>query len=229
MAKQKQSGGEVVIRLDSRLFYGLVGGVAFLLLLFVAFYAGLKLAQPNQPSTAAAQQSSFQPPGIQPQSNNPIQVQPGQQPSVRQQLPPGQAEQAPFNQPAVRQVRRPAGDEVPVGDNPRLALPELAETNYVHDFGKVPPDEIVETTVKVENKGAKPLVIKSVRGSCGCTVANTGEDTVPPGESTDLRVTYDPTYNNDAGKQITRQVIVESNDPAAPVVEFTIRADVQSQ
>jgi len=68
-----------------------------------------------------------------------------------------------------------------------------------------------------------------VRASCGCTAANTGEDTVPPGESTDLRVTYDPTYHNDAGKEITRQVLIETNDPAAPTVEFTIRANVLNQ
>lgn len=218
MAKQGQSGGQVVIRLDARLFYALLAGTAFLLALSLVFFVGLKLGQRGRQPVAIPQQpAAFQQPGIQ-------QVQPGVV-----QLQPGQAQQAPFDQPAVRQARLPAGDEVPIGDNPRLALPELAQTNYVYDFGKVPPDEVVETKIKVENKGTKPLVIKSVRASCGCTAANTGEDTIPPGESTELRVTYDPTYNNDAGKQITRQVMIESNDPAAPVVEFTIRADVQTQ
>ena len=215
MAKQGQSGGQVVIRLDSRLFYALLAGVAFIVALGLVFFVGLKLGQRGQPQTAAIPQPAFQQPGLQPA-----------QPGSAIQIQPGQAQQAPFNQPAVRQARLPAGDEVPIGDNPRLALPELAQTNYVHDFGQVPPDEIQETHVTLENKGTQPLVIKSVRASCGCTAANTGEDTVPPGESTDLRVTYDPTYNNDAGKQITRQVIIETNDPAAPVVEFTIKADV---
>jgi hypothetical protein len=219
MANQGQGGGHVVIRLDSRLFYGLLAGVAFIVALGLVFYVGIKLGQRGQQTAAIPQQpAAFQQPGIQ-------QAQPG----GAIQLQPGQGQQPPFNQPAVRQARLPAGDEVPIGDNPRLALPELAKTNYVHDFGKVPPDEIQETHVTVQNKGTKPLVIKSVRASCGCTAANTGEDTIPPGESTDLRVTYDPTYDNDAGKQITRQVIIESNDPAAPTVEFTIRADVQNQ
>ena len=218
MAKQGQGGGQVTIRLDSRLFYALLAGVAFLVALGLVFFVGLKWGQRGQPQTAAIPQPSFQQPGLQPaQPGNPIQIQPGQ------------AQQAPFDQPAVRQARLPAGDEVPIGDNPRLALPGLAETNYVHDYGQVPPDEIQETHITLENKGTQPLVIKSVRASCGCTAANTGEDTVPAGESTDLRVTYDPTYNNDAGKQITRQVIIETNDPAAPVVEFTIKADVQNQ
>lgn len=218
MAKQGQSGGQVVIKLDSRLFYALLAGAAFLVALGLVFFVGLKWGQRNQPQTAAIPQPAFQQPGLQ-------QAQPGSAIQVQ----PGQAQQAPFDQPAVRQARLPAGDEVPIGDNPRLALPELAQTNYVYDFGQVPPDEIQETHITLENKGSQPLVIKSVRASCGCTAANTGEDTVPPGENTDLRVTYDPTYNNDAGKQITRQVIVETNDPAAPVVEFTIKADVQNQ
>ncbi|MFQ5859086.1 MAG: DUF1573 domain-containing protein [Anaerolineae bacterium] len=213
----KQSGGQVVIRLDSRVFYVLVGGVAFLAALGLVFFVGLKLGQRGQQSAAVPQQpAAFQQPGIQ-------QVQPGGAIQVQ----PGQAQQAPFNQPAVRQARLPAGDDIVIGDNPRLALPGLAETNYVYDFGEVAPDEIVETSVTIENKGTKPLVIKSVRASCGCTAANTGDDTVEPGETTDLRVTYDPTYNNDAGKQITRQVMIETNDPAAPTVEFTIKANVK--
>jgi len=216
MAKQGQGVGQVTIRLDSRLFYALLAGVAFLVALGLVFFVGLKLGQRGQPQTAAVPQPSFQQPGLQPaQPGSAIQVQPGQ------------AQQAPFDQqPAVRQPSLPAGDEVPIGDNPRLALPELAKTNYVYDFGQVPPDEIQEAHITLENKGTQPLLIYQVRASCGCTAANTGEDTVPPGESTDLRVTYDPTYNNDAGKQITRQVIIETNDPAAPVVEFTIKADV---
>lgn len=215
MAKQGQSGEQVVIKLDSRLFYALLGGVAFLVALGLVFFVGLKLGQRGQSQTVAVSQPAFQQPGLQ-------QSQPG---SVIQ-VQPGQAQQAPFDQPAVRQARLPAGDEVPIGDNPRLALPGLAETNYLYDFGQVPPDEVQETHIVLENKGTQPLVIKSVRASCGCTAANTGEDTVAPGENTDLLVTYDPTYNNDAGKQITRQVIIETNDPAAPVVEFTIKADV---
>lgn len=221
MTQRKQGGGDqVVIRLDSKLFYGLVGGVAFVVVLAIVFWLGLMLGGRGGTQQAAAPpQTSFQQPGLQPQANSAV-----------QQLQPGQAQQAPFNsQVPNQQPRRPAGDEVPIGDNPRLALPELAASNYVHDFGDVPPDEIQETQITVENKGSQPLQISSVRGSCGCTVANTGEDTVSPGESTQLRVTYDPTYNNDAGQEITRQVLVESNDPAAPVVEFTIRANVLNQ
>lgn len=212
----REQGTQVVIRLDQRLFYALVGGIGFLVLLGVVFFVGLQLGRRGQPQAAAV-------PAVQPglpavPAQGQLQVQPLQQ-----------GQQNPFAQPAVRKARLPAGDEVPIGDNPRLALPELAKTNYVYDFGDVPPDQVQETTITVQNKGTKPLVIKSVRASCGCTVANMGEDTIPPGESTQLRVTYDPTYDNDAGKQITRQVIIESNDPAAPVVEFTIRANVLNQ
>ncbi len=220
MSTQTQSSaGGVDIRLDKRLFYGCLGVFAFLLAVALIFFVGLQLGRRGPTATARAtsqQPAAFQQPGIPVQPG--IQVQP---------VAPGQ--QPPFDQPAVRQARFPAGDEVPIGDNPRLALPDLAKTNYVYDFGDVPPDEIQETTVTVQNKGTQPLIIKSVRASCGCTAANTGDDTVPPGGTTDLRVTYDPTYHNDAGQQITRQVMIETNDPAAPVVEFTLRANVLNQ
>ena len=211
----REQSAQVVIRLDQRLFYALIGGVGFVVLLGVVFFVGLQLGQRGQQQAAV--------PGLQPG----LQAIPGQ--TQIQVQPLRQGQQNPFAQPAVRQARLPAGDEVPIGDNPRLALPELAKTNYVYDFGDVPPDEIQETTVTIQNKGTKPLVIKSVRASCGCTATNMGEDTVPPGGTTQLRVTYDPTFNNDAGKQITRKVVIESNDPAAPVVEFTIRANVLNQ
>ncbi|MBS1252372.1 MAG: hypothetical protein MAG451_01411 [Anaerolineales bacterium] len=221
MAKRKKQGdGQVVIRLDSKLFYGLAGGLAFVVVLAIVFYLGLMLGGGGGSQQAAAPQTGFQQPGLQQQS---------QTSNAVQSIQPDQAEQAPFNNESVRQARRPAGDEVPIGDNSRLALPELATSNYVYDFGDIPPDEIQETQIMVENKGSQPLQISSVRGSCGCTVANTGENTVAPGESTQLRVTYDPTYNNDVGQEITRQILVESNDPAAPVVEFTIRANVLNQ
>ncbi len=209
--QSRESG--VVIRLDQRLFYGCVAVIAFFLALSVVFFAGLQLGRRGQQTAVPA---AFQQPGV------------FQQPAVQvQPLQSGQGN--PFAQPAARRARFPAGDEVPIGDNPRLALPDLAKTNYVYDFGDIPPDEIVETMVTVQNKGTKDLVIKSVRASCGCTAANTGSDVIPPGGTTQLRVTYDPTYNNDAGKQITRQVVIESNDPAAPVVEFTIRANVLNE
>ena len=215
MEPQTQPGrGTVVVRLNQRLFYGCVAAIASLLLLGIVFFVGVQLGRHSQAAPAPV---ALQPPSLPPQ------------PGVTQAQPvqPGQAN--PFAQPAVRKARLPAGDEVPIGDNPRLALPELAKTNYVYDFGDIPPDEIAETTVTILNKGTKDLVIKSVRASCGCTATNIGSDVIPPGKTTQLRVTYDPTYHNDAGKQITRQVIIESNDPAAPVVEFTIRANVLPQ
>ena len=215
MSTQTQpSRGTVVIRLDQRLFYGCVATIASLLLLGIVFFVGVQLGRRSRPAPGP---TVFQQPGLQ--------FQPGV--GQVQPLQPGQTN--PFAQPAVRQARFPAGDEVPIGDNPRLALPELAKTNYVYDFGDIPPDEIVETTVTILNKGTKDLVIKSVRASCGCTATNMGADVIPPGGTTQLRVTYDPTFNNDAGKQITRQVVIESNDPAAPVVEFTIRANVLNE
>ena len=56
-------------------------------------------------------------------------------------------------------------DTIPIGDNPRLALPELVASKYVYDFGEIGPTDKVEKTLVLKNDGTKPLVIDSVKST----------------------------------------------------------------
>ncbi len=56
-----------------------------------------------------------------------------------------------------------SAETTPIGDNPRLALPELVASKYIYDFGEVGPNEKVEKTLTLKNDGTKPLVIDSVK------------------------------------------------------------------
>ncbi len=61
---------------------------------------------------------------------------------------------------------QPVGaDTTPIGDNPRLALPELVASKYVYDFGELGPTDKVEKTLVLKNDGTKPLVIDSVKST----------------------------------------------------------------
>ncbi|MFQ6058718.1 MAG: DUF1573 domain-containing protein [Anaerolineae bacterium] len=210
-AKRTSGSGQVVIRLDQRLFYGIVAVLGVLAVFFVGLWLGrATLGSPGRSQAALPQQ---------PLGQQAVPMQPG----AEQAVPPWQGETQ-----AQMKATWPAGDSMPIGDNPRLALPELKEVNYTYDFGDIAPDQIVEKTFKVVNQGPKDLVIEDVSSSCGCTAALLSEDTIPPGGEAELRVTYDPRVNKDTGF-IQRKVRIKSNDPAAPLVEFTVAANVLAE
>jgi len=214
----ENGGTQVVIKLDQRVFYGLVAIIGVLGVFVVGVFLGRMLsgssrqtAQLDRAAILQQMQQQAQPGQVQPGQAQPFQAQPGQA--------------NPFPQ-AVPAAKPPAGEDVPIGDNPRLAIPELADKNYTYDFGDIGPEEKVEKTFTIKNIGTKDLVIQDVSSSCGCTAALISEDVIPPGGEAQLLVTYDPRVNKDKGTFVTRKVRIRSNDPAAPLAEFTITANV---
>jgi hypothetical protein len=215
MSKGTDSG-KVVIRLNQRLFYGLVAVVGIVAVFFVGLWLGRTLLSPARQSRTASppqpQQQQQLPPG-----QTAIPVQPGQQELV-----------PPWEQEGIEvqgQATWPAGDDVPIGDNPRLALPELEGTDYTYDFGDIAPDQAVEKAFKIANKGTKDLVVDDVSSTCGCTAVLLSENTIPPGGEAELRVGYDPRMYEDKGF-VQQKVRITSNDPATPLVEFAVAANV---
>ncbi len=221
---QSNGGTQVVIKLDQRLFYGLIALVGVVGIFALGIFLGRSLNRPAASAVAVQQPSGQQ---LQVQPGQQIQVQPGQQIQVNPgQAQPGQAN--PFQQPAQTQGQPPAGDSVAIGDNPRLAIPELQPKNFIWDFGDVRPDQKVEHTFTLKNTGTKELDIKDVAGNCGCTgtVIDPSKKKLAPGGETQLLVSYDPRVNKDKGTFISRKVRITSNDPAVPVAEFSITANV---
>ena len=102
---------------------------------------------------------------------------------------------------------------------------ELIPDSY--DFGDVPYEKI-EHTFLVRNAGAAPLEIRGVSTSCGCTKAAVESETIMPGETTNLLVTFDPNImgDNETG-ELLRVIYIKSNDPEQPEVEVEIRANVK--
>lgn len=75
-----------------------------------------------------------------------------------------------------------------------------AELSFLHD--KIDFDTLVQgarfdTTIHFTNSGKAPLLIESVKGSCGCTVAKDWpREPLAPGESASFKVSF-----NSEGKQ----------------------------
>ena len=101
---------------------------------------------------------------------------------------------------------------------PRLSLPEPA-----YDFGRIPPSQKVSHQFKAINTGNAPLTITQLNAGCGCTSSVLGRQTLAPGESTELEVTFNP-----AGLRGMAQKTVQvlSDDPVDPSQVLSFQADV---
>jgi hypothetical protein len=107
------------------------------------------------------------------------------------------------------------------GENPNIRV-----TPSSYDFGDM-PKETVSHTFLVENTGSSQLIITQVSTSCGCTTAEVDSETIEPGQSTEMLVTFDPNLMDSEGN-VFRIVYIKSNDPEQPEIEVEIRANVIS-
>ena len=101
---------------------------------------------------------------------------------------------------------------------------ELSASDF--DFGAVPNTEPVSHEFQVQNVGRGSLQITGLSTSCGCTKAEVESQHLSRGESTTLRVTFDPQAHDGALGEFLRIVYVRSSDPAMPEASLTIRVTV---
>jgi hypothetical protein len=94
----------------------------------------------------------------------------------------------------------------------------------VWDFGKVKQGANLTYEFLFKNDGSAKLNIKNVETSCGCTAALVSANTVDPGQSGKIKVTF-----NAAGYSgtVAKYVYVDSDDPDQPRVQLKITANVE--
>jgi uncharacterized cupredoxin-like copper-binding protein len=80
-----------------------------------------------------------------------------------------------------------------------------------------------DATFKYENKGAKPINIKAVRTSCGCTTTAVKKNDVAPGEKGEITATFK--IGDRTGFQ-QKSVTVETDDPEHPQTVLTLKANI---
>jgi hypothetical protein len=87
-----------------------------------------------------------------------------------------------------------------------------------HDFGKIPETSPVETSFVITNTGDKPLLITNAVGSCGCTVPDYPKDPIAPGESRDMKVSFNP--SGKVGVNTKNVTITANTDPATTTIDI---------
>ncbi len=94
---------------------------------------------------------------------------------------------------------------------------------YSWDFGQVREGEILKHDFTLKNESEKPLAIKDVNTSCGCTASKAGKKTLLPRETTDIEVRFNSKGYSGLAKQY---VYVHTDSLDKPIIRFIITAEV---
>jgi len=91
--------------------------------------------------------------------------------------------------------------------------PTLKYEQEVHDFGKIKEEEgPVSFTFKLINEGDAPLVIQSVRPSCGCTTPDWSKEPIMPGKTGYIKAVFNP--HNRPGAFNKSLTVTSNSEPA---------------
>jgi len=91
----------------------------------------------------------------------------------------------------------------------------------VINYGKIDKGANGTRVFKFKNEGTEPLVLSSVRASCGCTTPKWTREPIAPGEEGEINVKYDTNRIGNFHKTVT----VQSNATNKTVV-LTIKGQV---
>lgn len=113
----------------------------------------------------------------------------------------------------------------PLSEKDLKKAPKITFSRKAHNFGAIKQGDVVKAEFVVTNTGKDKLNIRATKANCGCTVSKPDTDTLKPGESTNIQVTF-----NSAGRRGKQQktVTVFSNDPTNPTQQLTITAEVSA-
>ncbi len=93
------------------------------------------------------------------------------------------------------------------------------------DFGDLQQQVTRSFDVTITNKGAAKLIISEVKADCGCTVPEMQIKELGPGQSAPLHIEFNS--KRFSGK-VFKTVKIYSNDPAAPVSDVILTANVHT-
>lgn len=87
-----------------------------------------------------------------------------------------------------------------------------------HNFGKIGRGKPVTANFSFTNTGEQPLIVSSAKGSCGCTGVDYPKAAILPGQSGQIKATFNAASVGTFNKTVT----VESNaEGGAAVLSFT--------
>lgn len=102
--------------------------------------------------------------------------------------------------------------------------PRVEFDSHNYDFGVILGDKVVEHVFKLTNTGKSNLFIRKVTATCGCTAVQPAKTMIPPGDSTVIKVVFNPSGREGNQK---KAITVITNDPKRSKSILWINAVVQ--
>jgi hypothetical protein len=109
---------------------------------------------------------------------------------------------------------------------PAWSAPQLRVESLEYDFGEVIQGDKVDHTFRFRNVGDEVLIIESVHSSCGCTAALLSSKRIAPGDTGEIKTTFDSKNFRDA---IQKTITLQSNDPDNQSVQFRLKGQVREE
>jgi len=103
-----------------------------------------------------------------------------------------------------------------------VAMPKIEVDQDFFDFGEMNQDESVSTEFRLKNVGDAPLLIRSAKGRCGCTVSEWPREAVTVGDDAIIKITFNS--GKKEGKQNKTVTLVTNAIPSTKVL--TIKGTV---
>jgi hypothetical protein len=94
---------------------------------------------------------------------------------------------------------------------------------YSWDFGSIPEGVVVKHAFVLKNESSRPLAIKDLTSSCGCTASKIGKRILLPGESDSIEVEF---KSKGYSGPVQQFVYVNTDRLEDPIIKFSIKANV---
>jgi len=103
-------------------------------------------------------------------------------------------------------------------------LPQLLIGQKEIDLKEISSKTVVRRTVTLTNPGRSSLEIRKIQGNCECLKIEAPKDTLAPGESMELSLTFDPIGRKGIDQ---RNIYIFSNDPVNPVQLIVLKSRIE--
>ena len=97
-----------------------------------------------------------------------------------------------------------------------VKMPRVEILNEIVNFGEIEQGEIFNAEFIIKNVGNAPLLIRSVNGSCGCTVSKWTDEELDSGSSTIINVAFNS--SGKSGQQRKTVALVTNAIPSTKVL-----------
>src|SRR5690606_19588223 len=83
-----------------------------------------------------------------------------------------------------------ANNAVEVSTDDPATLTTIQWIDSSINYGKITEGQTLQVSFRFKNTGDKPLIIRGVHPSCGCTAANPPDKPIPPGEEGTIQASF---------------------------------------